>query len=648
MQPFRKSIVILSGIALLAVLGTAYYRVYRTQIRSREMLIEAAREGDAAKAEAALKTGISPETLQPNPGIYDRRIGPALIEASMQGHLDVVRVLLKYGAQVNLRSRGEYAGRLHVDISLSDSVNPLENLCGTTIDIYFNDGIRSDRIGVTALMHAAAGSHREIVDELLAHGADVHAQSQDGATALTFAAIRGNADIVQSLLRHGANVDVRTQNGQTPLMFASWNQNRRVKTDNTVEEFEDTRILEYLLAAGANANARDKDGNTPLIGAAGLQKTKADVDLLLAYGADPNARNKDGWTAFLNAAKRGHCDTLRRLIEAGVPLDQRTENGETALMVASPGVIRLLVENSVDINAQNKAGMTVLMKYARTENVEMVRTLLSLGAKIELRDLRGRTAFIHSIQSSHTNIAQVLLEKGADLEARDNRGWTALMYASESSYKPDIVQLLLRRNANVHHQIAAGESALLLAARNTEVKRLKTPEGIFYHLKMAGAGTSSRIDAVVAVRTGDIERLRQLLTTGLSPDTRGIYNQTLLNLAAQAGQAEVVKFLIAAGANIDLQDYDGYTPLMWGAYNGHLVVVEALLTAGAKVNSQSRREETALSLAAHHQTPQIVRALLAAGASVHLKNKDGKPVVSRPGPFWDKETDRLLVKAGLK
>lgn len=86
-----------------------------------------------------------------------------------------------------------------------------------------HDGIRR----LTALMRAACSGHARVVELLLAHGADVLAQSAEGQTALEFAAFcgTGNAAKVISIM-HGTPhknylFGIQDNGGFTPLMRAA-------------------------------------------------------------------------------------------------------------------------------------------------------------------------------------------------------------------------------------------------------------------------------------------------------------------------------------------------------------------------------------------------------------------------------------------
>ena len=56
--------------------------------------------------------------------------------------------------------------------------------------------------------------------------------------------------------------------------------------------------------------------------------------MTLAHGADLASTNRYGGTALIPAAERGHVETVRRLIEAGVDVDHVNKLGWTALLEA--------------------------------------------------------------------------------------------------------------------------------------------------------------------------------------------------------------------------------------------------------------------------------------------------------------------------
>jgi ankyrin repeat protein len=66
-----------------------------------------------------------------------------------------------------------------------------------------------DRYGQTALMRAAHAGHREIVEILIAHRADLDITAKYGLSALMLAVIAGHADVARLLVQAGADRSLR-------------------------------------------------------------------------------------------------------------------------------------------------------------------------------------------------------------------------------------------------------------------------------------------------------------------------------------------------------------------------------------------------------------------------------------------------------
>jgi hypothetical protein len=131
----------------------------------------------------------------------------------VEGHeyLDIARLLLDNGAEVNARDR-----------------------------------VNNNR---TPLYYAIENKHRNIIQLLIARGADMNNVS-DSHTGLMAAIVYDNNEVIDILIHAGANINAKGLVGYTPLHFAS--------RENNLE------AVQQLLAAGANRTILNDAGQTAL------------------------------------------------------------------------------------------------------------------------------------------------------------------------------------------------------------------------------------------------------------------------------------------------------------------------------------------------------------------------------------------------
>ena len=164
--------------------------------------------------------------------------------------------------------------------------------------------------------HRLLGGYKEVVEALLAGGADVNAKnSSDGATALTTASLRGHAGVVQALLANGAGVNAKDREGSTALTLAS--------------QYGHPDVVKALFAAKEiEINAKDDHGDSALTLASryGHLDTHASryghleiVEALLDKGADVNSRANNGATPLMFACMKSYARVVEALL-AGAPM----------------------------------------------------------------------------------------------------------------------------------------------------------------------------------------------------------------------------------------------------------------------------------------------------------------------------------------
>jgi ankyrin repeat protein len=110
------------------------------------------------------------------------------------------------------------------------------------------------------------------------------------------------------------------------------------------------------------------------------------------------------------------------LLENGASVNLRTNDGRTALHAAvgsTPSLpekqqecVRLLLQHSALVNAQDKLGITPLMNAAWFGCPLCVPELLKGGAAIGLKDAQGRTAKEMAVSKGRHKIVEILTEAG--------------------------------------------------------------------------------------------------------------------------------------------------------------------------------------------------------------------------------------------
>jgi hypothetical protein len=168
----------------------------------------AAREGDAVSVARMLDE--DPRLLS---SVW--RDDTLLNTAAWNGHVDLVRLLLERGAEVNQAGEdGATALRFAVFRGLEEMVSILLS-SGADIS-------RKGYRGRTALMFASSGGHAAVVRLLLRSmgRGGLDERDEDGITALCYACYEGHADVVQVLLLEGADHTIADNNDRTPLQIA--------------------------------------------------------------------------------------------------------------------------------------------------------------------------------------------------------------------------------------------------------------------------------------------------------------------------------------------------------------------------------------------------------------------------------------------
>lgn len=275
----------------------------------------------------------------------------ALLYAAREGHVEVAKLLLAAGADIE----------------------------------------KADADGVTPLLMAVLNGQVPLAHYLIGRGANVRAADWYGQTPLYAAVDLRNLDVagpsrdngvdrsaalalVRDLLAHKPDVNARTRESPpqrrwiTRLGSLSWVDFTGQTAFVRAALAGDVTVMHLLLENGADANIATDSGTTALMAAAGVNWTVAQtydegpaalleaVKLAFAQGNAVNAENSMGLRAVHGAANRGSDDIIRFLAEKGALLDTPDKEGRTPVVWAQgvflathppqnkPGTVALLTE----------------------------------------------------------------------------------------------------------------------------------------------------------------------------------------------------------------------------------------------------------------------------------------------------------------
>jgi len=173
-----------------------------------------------------------------------------------------------------------------------------------------------------------------------------------------FAAVRKDSpELIQRAIDEGEDVNAVGYGRQSPLLHAAIHDKQEA--------------LRFLVQAGADTSTADRDGRTILHGAA-ERGNSAVVQLLLDLGLDPNDRHSDGLTPIHRAClgrEPEHTETVRVLLKAGVPAEQKTADGKKPIFVTqNVETLELLREKVLEeMQAREHARRLVRMNLFKEE-----------------------------------------------------------------------------------------------------------------------------------------------------------------------------------------------------------------------------------------------------------------------------------------
>ena len=548
-------------------------------------------------------------------------------DAAQQSDVQTVRSLLQQGADVNA-AQSDGLTALHWAV-LNNDLEIAEIL------LYAGGSVRATtRVGGYTPLHLASqGGYFEVMGAMLNAGADPNQFTITGVTPMHFAAVSDVPEAIHVLAGYGGNLNV-TDNfaNRTPLMFAAVkNANNSVKllVDLGANLEMTTRIKNYVESANADNEDRmqrnrvknaERGEDEPDAGRGGSfrpppgpdsTKTEAPpIPVVTVLSGNEQIGNQGGFTALHFAAREGHIDVARQLIEGGADINHVTEGDLSSplLMAVINGnydLAKILLEHGADPNLVSDDGAGPLFATLNIEwalrtwypqpsmsrqqeitYLDLLKLLMDVGAERNQRvsthiwyasynagrmgvDFTGATPFWRAAYAHDVNAMKLLADYGADPNI-----WTT--------------KLPSRRRGNQDSTSVVDPSGLEpIPDGGPGVHPIHAAAGV-------GFGTSRVAQQHRGVPDGWLPAVKYLIEEhGIDPNLRDMDGYSPIHHAAARGDNETILYLVRSGADVELISRSGQTTADLAnspeqRAQPHIVTVVLLEKLGSRNNHQCR------------------------------------------------------------
>uniref|UniRef100_A0A673GHR6 Protein TANC2-like n=1 Tax=Sinocyclocheilus rhinocerous TaxID=307959 RepID=A0A673GHR6_9TELE len=390
-------------------------------------------------------------------------------------NIKVSRLLILGGANVNYRTEvlnNAPVLCVHAHLGYVDMVNLLLEY-GASVD-------STSESGLTPLGYAAAAGHLGIVTALCKRKAKLDHLDKHGQCALVHAALRGHLEVVKFL--------IQSDWGQMHLQSPSPTQSQ--DTPSPTPERQDD-------AAEAPQESEQKVEEQEETAEESEQQTQADAQTQQQTLPQPVTFNKSVAVqqALIAAASMGYTEIVSYLLDLPERDEEDTQRaqinsydtlwGETALSAAAGRgkleVCRLLLEQGSAVAQPNRRGVVPLFSSVRQGHWQVIDKdlfasdiphilCLFVGASMDLMDKEGLTALSWACLKGHLPVVRCLVERGAATDHTDKNGRTPLDLAAFYG-DSEVVQFLVDHGALIEHVDYSGMRPLdrAVGCRNTSV-----------------------------------------------------------------------------------------------------------------------------------------------------------------------------------
>ncbi|KAK9811376.1 hypothetical protein WJX72_002779 [[Myrmecia] bisecta] len=324
----------------------------------------------------------------------------------------------------------------------------------------------------------------------------------------------------------------------------------------------------------------DKDGNDLSINKEGGEAVSEDAKEKLRnkrlIQAAVQKRNSEALSAMTFAAILGDVDTMRSLLQRGLPINTKDYDGRTTLHLAAlegnAKVLEVLLNEGADPMVRDRWGHTPLQHAVAKRHGPVIELLQRFNAKLGYEDASRHLCA--AADAGDMRQLTRLIENGVDPNVRDYDQRTACHIAAKKGLLK-VVEYLVSCKAEINAVDRWGSTPLRVAVLGGHelVASLIRSKGGRLEMQNAARALGQ------AANEGDLKTIRLLVDNGVAVDAPDYDSRTALHLAAAEGQLLSVYYLIyRCDADVNTRDRWGSTPLRDALRNNQVAIAKLLWT----------------------------------------------------------------------
>lgn len=303
--------------------------------------------------------------MKANVNSCDKSLLRPLHNACSYGHLQMTALLIESGSQVNAQ------------------------------DIYW----------FTPLHEATLKKRYDVCSLLVSKGADVNLKNRDGHSSLDLALQLNDQDLIDIFRGDAAFLDA-CQKGdmrrvaklatRTNINYRD-NRGRCSTALHLAAGYNQIKVVEFLLENGADSTIRDAGGLTPLHNASSFGHVEVAALLIKSCPEILNLTDKWGYSALHEAAQKARTQVCSLLIEQGIDVTIKNNQGQTALDLAGSSDIRVLLEDAMP---KSKLNVTKINKIDHNQMAHTQRLSITGSDNMPIELFSNKSENIGNYTSS--------------------------------------------------------------------------------------------------------------------------------------------------------------------------------------------------------------------------------------------------------